>query len=101
MRIFVGHAAGVRALALSPDGKSVASAADDGEVLVWDLGTARQTHAFVGHRGPVFSLDYAGGGRGNLLASGGADETGPLSTGVAPGAASFPCRDKGEAGRLQ
>jgi transcription initiation factor TFIID subunit 5 len=44
-------------------------------VLVWDLGTARQTHAFVGHRGPVFSLDYAGGGRGNLLASGGADET--------------------------
>ena len=53
----------------------MASASEDGQVLAWDLGTARQTHAFVGHRGPVYSLDYAGGGRGNLLASGGADET--------------------------
>lgn len=74
VRILVGHRGGVRALAMSPDGKSAASASDDGGVLVWDLGTAKCSHAFQGHRGPVYSLDYSGG-RGNLLASGGEDET--------------------------
>ena len=74
VRIFVGHRGGVRALSMSPDGKSAASASDDGGVLVWDLGTAKCSHAFQGHRGPVYSLDHSGG-RGNLLASGGEDET--------------------------
>ena len=47
---------------------------DDGGVRVWDLATAKCSHAFEGHRGAVYSLDYSHGA-GTVLASGGADET--------------------------
>ena len=74
VRIFVGHRGGISSLALSPCGKAMSSGGDDGSVLTWDLGTSRCVNQFAGHTGPVNSLEYAYG-RGDLLASGGADET--------------------------
>jgi transcription initiation factor TFIID subunit 5 len=77
VRILVGPRAGVRALAMRPDGRCVASGGDDGGVLEWDLGTGKPIRAFEGHRGAVYSLDYSGGVKRDqrVLASGGADET--------------------------
>ena len=54
---------------------------NDGGVLVWDLATAKCSHAFAGHRGAVYSMDYSGGS-GGVLATGGADETAGVSQSV-------------------
>ena len=73
VRVFAGHAAGVRSIVFSPDGRTVASGADDGRVCIWDLTRATCVANLKGHVGPVYSMDYAGGG--GLLVSGGADDT--------------------------
>ncbi|EFJ45389.1 hypothetical protein VOLCADRAFT_63754, partial [Volvox carteri f. nagariensis] len=64
-------------MAMSPDGLHLAAGTDEGQVLVWDLGTARRLAASppaASHSGPVWALCYSNGD-GTLLASGGADET--------------------------
>ena len=38
--------------------RSVVSAGEDGKVILWDLATGRQLHAFEGHRVPVRSLAF-------------------------------------------
>jgi WD40 repeat protein/serine/threonine protein kinase len=44
---------GIHDLALSPDGKQVLGACDDGIVLLWDLQTHQVVSRFVGHTGRV------------------------------------------------
>jgi eukaryotic-like serine/threonine-protein kinase len=44
---------GIHDLALSPDGKQVLGACDDGIVLLWDLQTHKVVARFVGHTGRV------------------------------------------------
>jgi WD40 repeat protein len=44
---------GIHDLALSPDGKQILGACDDGVVLLWDLQTHRVVARFVGHSGRV------------------------------------------------
>ena len=73
VRVFAGHAAGVRAIVFAPDGRTIASASDDGRICMWDLRRASCVISYKGHVGPVYSMDFAGGG--NLLVSGGADDT--------------------------
>ena len=69
---FLLNAIEVRALAVSPDGRLVTSAGDDGVVRVWDMQSGQLLHALTGHEDIVRSLSFS---REGILASGSRDET--------------------------
>jgi WD40 repeat protein len=61
LRTLTGHAGEIRALAVSPDGKRLASAAND--VRVWDLARGRLLHRLMSpHRPPVEALVWSSDG---------------------------------------
>ena len=68
-----GHVAPLNAVAISPDGRTLASAGEDRVVKVWDLTDGRVLHSLAAHTGPVWGLAFSPDG--NLLASGGRDGT--------------------------
>jgi WD40 repeat protein len=74
-RSFVGHADGVNVLAVSPDGKRLASASAQagGEhaARVWDLATGQELFRLEGHKGSVLGLAWSGDG--SRLLTGSAD----------------------------
>jgi WD40 repeat protein len=61
------------AIALSPDGKTVATAGRDRLIHLWDAGTGKETGQLTGHKHPVKALAFAPDGK--LLASGDAQAT--------------------------
>jgi WD40 repeat protein len=63
----------VSALALSPDGKTVAFAGAGPDVRLCSVDTGKEFHRFRGHRGRVTVLAFSL--EGKLLASGGQDQT--------------------------
>jgi WD40 repeat protein len=84
-----GHRASVWALAFSGDGrKLVTSAAVDidyqspkpnpteiGELILWEVGSQRLMHKFMGHIGDVYGVAYGKRGDVEIIASAGADGT--------------------------
>ncbi|AWL99551.1 caspase family protein [Bradyrhizobium amphicarpaeae] len=50
--------ASVRTIAVSPDGREIATAGDDGVIRLWDASSFRQTRVLKGHAGAVYALDY-------------------------------------------
>jgi WD40 repeat protein len=68
-----GHDASARALAVSPDGRTLASAGDDWVVKVWDVVTGEVRHSFTGHADVIDGLAFSPDGR--LLASSSRDGT--------------------------
>jgi cytochrome c len=70
-RTLEGHTEPVAALALSPDGRRLASAAWDGTARVWDLATGAAT-VLEGHRGNVNGVAFRSDG---LVATAGFDGT--------------------------
>jgi WD40 repeat protein len=63
-----GHGAGVPAVAFSPDGRLLASAAKDHSLRVWDGATGTLVRALPGHHAPIEGVAFSPDGR--LLASG-------------------------------
>jgi WD40 repeat protein len=73
VRMLKGHAAWVRALVISPDGRILVSASDDNTIKMWDLATGRPVRTLKGHTGPIRSIAFSPDGR--RLASGSWDRT--------------------------
>lgn len=53
------HSGNVLALALSPDGKSIASGGQDCVIRLWDLQTGKEKSKWVGHYGGVTALAFS------------------------------------------
>lgn len=74
VRIFTGHTGNITALACSPNGQTIASADDRGEICAWGIATGRLIKRMRGHgRGGIWSLDWSI--ESSVLVSGGADGT--------------------------
>ncbi|KAF2086961.1 WD40 repeat-like protein [Saccharata proteae CBS 121410] len=63
----------IRSVCFSPDGKYLATGAEDKVIRVWDIETRTIRHEFRGHDQDIYSLDFARNGR--VIASGSGDRT--------------------------
>ncbi|NJL46690.1 MAG: TIR domain-containing protein [Leptolyngbyaceae cyanobacterium SM2_5_2] len=68
-----GMFAGVNAVAISPDGQTIASGSDDHTIKVWDLTTRQELRTLSGHTGFVKSVAFSP--KGDMLATGSGDKT--------------------------
>ena len=68
-----GHNAAVKAVAISPDGKYVATGSRDKSAKVWDISSGRELRSFLGHQLTVNAVEFSPDGK--LLATSSADNT--------------------------
>ena len=70
---FVGHSDALYALALSPDGKVLATGGYDQKIKLWDIDSGKAKATLKGHNGSVNALSFRPDGK--VLASASADRT--------------------------
>ncbi|KDR80404.1 hypothetical protein GALMADRAFT_136894 [Galerina marginata CBS 339.88] len=63
----------IRSVRFSPDGKLLATGAEDRKIRVWDIAKRRVRHVFDGHQQEIYSLDFSRDGR--HIVSGSGDKT--------------------------
>jgi WD40 repeat protein/serine/threonine protein kinase len=63
LRRMEGHRSAVEQVAVSPDGRRVASSSRDGTARIWEVASGRQLSRFVGHRGLLGGVAYSPDGR--------------------------------------
>jgi WD40 repeat protein len=73
---FAGHTAVVSAVAVTSDGKTLASGSYDATIKLWDLATGKETATLRGHTAGVYSVVFAPNGK--TLASASHDDTARL-----------------------
>jgi WD40 repeat protein len=73
LRSFEGHKDAIYALALSPDGKTLATGSYDQKIKLWSLATGQEIKNLSGHNGCVYQLAFRPDGK--ILASASADRT--------------------------
>jgi WD40 repeat protein/DNA-binding SARP family transcriptional activator len=73
LRDLIGPEGGSLDVAVSPDGRLVATTHDDGTVRVWVTATGQELHLLRSHEGPVSTATFSPDGR--WLATGGVDAT--------------------------
>lgn len=57
------HSGSVNAVALSPEGRLLATGAEDFSIKLWDPATGQMLHTFPAQGGPVFDLTFSPDGR--------------------------------------
>ncbi|QFS43313.1 serine/threonine protein kinase [Nostoc sphaeroides CCNUC1] len=70
-RTFTGHSNGVTSIAVSPDGKTLASGSQDKTIKLWNLATGKLIRTLTGHSNLVNSVAFSRDGK--TLASGSTD----------------------------
>ncbi|KIL56012.1 hypothetical protein M378DRAFT_51282, partial [Amanita muscaria Koide BX008] len=63
----------IRSVCFSPDGKLLATGAEDKQIRIWDISKKRIVRVFDGHQQEIYSLDFSLDGR--LIVSGSGDKT--------------------------
>ncbi|KAI9318653.1 WD40-repeat-containing domain protein [Dichotomocladium elegans] len=63
----------IRSVCFSPDGKFLATGAEDKQIRIWDIAAARIRNTFIGHDQDIYSLDFSRDSR--VIASGSGDRT--------------------------
>src|SRR5258708_198600 len=71
-----GHSAVVSSIALTADGRTLASGSYDATIKLWDLSALKETATLRGHTAGVYSVAFAPDGK--TLASGSHDDTARL-----------------------
>lgn len=75
LQTLLGHTGFVNAVAVSPDGTTLASASSDRTVRLWNLADGAPIAVLGGHEGPVLAVAYRPQGSVLVLASASADGT--------------------------
>ncbi|KAI8376477.1 WD40-repeat-containing domain protein [Radiomyces spectabilis] len=63
----------IRSVSFSPDGKHLATGAEDKQIRIWDIGKKRIRRVLQGHEQDIYSLEFSRDGR--ILVSGSGDRT--------------------------
>jgi WD40 repeat protein/serine/threonine protein kinase len=67
---FPGSAGWLTGMAMSPDGKCIASADKNGNITLWDASSGRRLHRWAARTGPIHSLAYSPDGKALAYTSG-------------------------------
>lgn len=73
IQTFEGHRDALYSLALSPDGKTLATGSYDQKIKLWEVESGKEIRTLSGHNGAIFDLSFRKDGK--ILASASADRT--------------------------
>jgi WD40 repeat protein len=73
VQTLAGHTDDVLSVAISPDGRIIASGSVDNKIILWDVARGTRIQTFAGHTADVSSVAFSPDGR--TLASGSFDDT--------------------------